>query len=158
MSIIYLWLFAYGDYRDFFGDEDLQRIGALRTPSNIAYGEAFLNMPLEDGTIADFVTSSPVEDYAKLNSHMDYLFKDTDFEWYLAIYSGRDDTEPTVVFNRDNWRFSNGFNGYEDYLLPVYPEGVMKVTLAVDKGIWVPGEKAEEEYYSAPGRAIGRVV
>ncbi|MBT3865546.1 hypothetical protein HOF78_00395 [Candidatus Woesearchaeota archaeon] len=158
LSVSYLWTLSFAG--NFFGGEDLQEIGALRTPSNVAYGDAFLNMPfVEDLTIADFIVQASEEDYVKLRDQMNIFFKDTEFEWYLAIYLDKDDENPKIVYGRENWRFRNGFNGYEDYLIPNYVEGnVMKVTLAIDKGIWIPGEEAEERYYNAPGSAIGQVV
>ena len=158
LCILFLWFLFFAG--TFFGGEDLQEIGALRTPSNVAYGEAFLNMPfMDDLTTADFIVQASEEDYVKLRDQMNIFFKDTEFEWYLAIYSDKDDVNPKVVYSRENWRFRNGFNGYEDYLIPDYiNDGVMKVTLAIEEGIWIPGEEAEERYYNAPGRAIGQVV
>lgn len=159
MLLSYTWLFVYADARDFLGDNDAQKIETLKTPSNMAYGEAFLNSPLQDGIkVVDYVVSSK-EDPSELKKQLNLFFKDTEFNWYLAAYGSPFDEIPLYTLKRNDWRFQRGFDGYEDYLVPNYFDGsVMKVTLAIGEGVWIPAEEAEEAYNNAPGRAIGGVV
>ncbi len=156
-STLFLWFFVYADFPDYLGSDNTQKITSLRTPSNVAYGEAFLNMPFkEDLTVADFIVQSPVEDYNELKVFLDSFFEDTEFEWYISVSSNKGEV-PDTVFHRKKWKFPEGFDGYDEYLIPDYFNGgVIKVKMAFAKGIWIPEDEAEKWSRVAPSR--GRIV
>lgn len=155
VSTTYLYVVMFSNMGDFLGSEEV--IGSVQTPSNVEYALAILNSPSEEGLrTADFISEDFKEgDFSGLNIFMGELFEETDLHWYVSVHSSKDYDDALVVYQRKDWKFEEGFDSYVDYVYPNYfGDDLIKVTMAVDEGVWIPQEK----YENAPGRAIGGVV